>query len=113
MTVIFYMLMILIRSRLQGRELKPFICTQVQDHLQFIDFKSNRDASVRYLYVRSFFYTYTYSRNDHKINFRMVSVQHFINEALDVAKVQQNLIVGEFQSSWKYKVRRGELSSHL
>ncbi len=34
------MLMTLIRSRLQGRELKPFNCVQAQDHLRFIDFTS-------------------------------------------------------------------------
>ncbi len=47
------MLMTLIRSRLQGREMKPFICAQVQDNLRFIDFTSERDAYVRFLYVRS------------------------------------------------------------
>ncbi len=31
--MIFYMLMTLIISRLQARELKPLICAQVQDHL--------------------------------------------------------------------------------
>ncbi len=36
------MLMTLIRSCLQGRELKPFICVEVQDHLRFIDFTSER-----------------------------------------------------------------------
>ncbi len=62
------MLMTLIRSRLQGRELKPFSCIsndQVQDHLRFIDFTSERDA---------------YLRDDRKIKFRMVSAQHFVNE---------------------------------
>ncbi len=72
------MLMRLIRSRLQGRELKPFSCVQVQDHLQFIDFKSVRDAYVRFMN-----HTYTYLRDDRKIGFRMVFAQHFINEALD------------------------------
>ncbi len=57
------MLMTLIRSRLQGREMKPFICAQVQDNL----------------YVH--FMNHTYLRNDRKINFRMVFAQHFINEA--------------------------------
>ncbi len=64
MMVIFYMLMILIRSSLQGRELKEELnCAQVQDHLRFIDFTSERDAYAR------------------KIKFRMVSAQHFINES--------------------------------
>ncbi len=49
------MLMILIRSRLQGRELKPFNCVQAQDHLRFIDFTSERDAYARFLFVRSFY----------------------------------------------------------
>ncbi len=53
--MIFYMLMTLIRSRLQGRELKPFSCAQVQDHLRFMDFTSERDAYVCFLYVRSFY----------------------------------------------------------
>ncbi len=32
-------------------------------------------------YVHSMNRTYAYLRNDRKIKFRMVSVQHFINEA--------------------------------
>ncbi len=32
-------------------------------------------------YVHFMNHTYAYLRDDHKINFRMVSVQHFINEA--------------------------------
>ncbi len=45
------MLMELIKSRLQGRELKPFICEQVQDHLQFIDFTSERDVHFLCVYT--------------------------------------------------------------
>ncbi len=48
-------LMTLIISRLQGRELKPFNCMQVQDHLRFIDFTSERVAYARFLFVRSFY----------------------------------------------------------
>ncbi len=48
-------IMTLIRSRLQGRELKPFNCVQVQDNLRFIDFTSERDAYARFLFVRSFY----------------------------------------------------------
>ncbi len=77
------MLMTLIRSRLQGRELKPFSCAQVQDHLRFIDFTSERDFC---LYVHSMNRTYAYLRNDRKIKFRIVSAQHFINEALCVCE---------------------------
>ncbi len=78
------MLMTLIRSRLQGRELKPFSCAQAQDHLQFIDFTSERDAYARFLIVLSFYESnvgYAYPRYDRTIKFRMVSAQHFINEA--------------------------------
>ncbi len=32
-------------------------------------------------YVHSMNHTYAYLRDDHKIKFRMVSAQHFINEA--------------------------------
>ncbi len=49
------MLMTLIRSRLQGRELKPFSCMQVQDNLRIIDFTSERDAYARFRFVRSFY----------------------------------------------------------
>ncbi len=45
----------IIRSRLQGRELKPVNCAQVQDHLRFIDLSSERDAYARFLFVRSFY----------------------------------------------------------
>ncbi len=72
------MLMTLIRSRLPGRELKAFSRTQVQDHLRFIDFTSEREAYERFLCVRSF---YADLRDDSKIKFRMASAQHFINEA--------------------------------
>ncbi len=80
--MIFYTLMALIRSRLQGRELKQFSCTQVQDHLRFIDFTSESEVYVRFLCVRSFYHMYAYLRDDRKIKFRMVSAQYFINEAL-------------------------------
>ncbi len=49
------MLMTLIRSRLQGRELKPFNCAQVQDHFRFIDFTSEREVYARFLFIRSFY----------------------------------------------------------
>ncbi len=75
------MLMILIRSRLQGRELKPVNCVQVQDHLRFIDFTSERETRDFCSYVHSMNRTYAYLRNDRKIKFRMDSAQHFINEA--------------------------------
>ncbi len=74
------MLMTLIMSCLQGRELKPFSCAQVQDHLRFIDFTSERD-----MYVHCMNHMYAYFRDDRKIKFRMVSAQHFINEALYLA----------------------------
>ncbi len=67
------MLMTLIRSRLQGRELKPFICVQVQDHLRFIDFTSEKDAYVRFLYERLFYESHTRTM----IVRWMVSAQHF------------------------------------
>ncbi len=50
-----YMLIILIRSHLQGRELKLLNFAQVQDHLRFIEFTSERDAYVRFLFVPSFY----------------------------------------------------------
>ncbi len=76
------MLMTLIRSRLQGRELKPFNCVQVQDNLRFIDshLKETR-TSVFCSYVHSMNHMYAYSRYNRKIKFRLVSAQHFINEA--------------------------------
>ncbi len=49
------MLIKLIRSRLQGRELKPFNCMQVQDHLRFIDLTSERDMYAQFLLVHSFY----------------------------------------------------------
>ncbi len=85
--------MILIRSRLQGRELKPFNCAQVQDHLRFIVFTSERDAYARFCsYVHSMNQTYAYSRYDRKIKFRMVSAQHFINEAPGIDGIEGELI---------------------
>ncbi len=44
-----------IRGRLQGRELKPFSCMQVQDHLWYIDFTSEREVYVRFLSMCSFY----------------------------------------------------------
>ncbi len=83
--MIFYMLMTLIRSRLQSRELKPCSCVQAQDHLRFIDFISEREMYVRFCaYVHFMNQTYAYLRDDRKIKFRMVSSQHFINEAPEV-----------------------------
>ncbi len=81
--MIFYMLITLIMSNLQGRVLKPFSCAQVQDNLQFIDF----DRGVRvffYAYFHSMNHMCTYLRDYHKIKFRMGSAQHFINEACKV-----------------------------
>ncbi len=76
------LLMTLIMSRLQGRELKPFSCKQVQDHLRFIDFTSERQAYLCFLFVSSFYESHVrILRDDRKIKFRMVSAQHFINEA--------------------------------
>ncbi len=49
------MLMTLIRSCLQGRDLKPLNCAQVQDNLRFKDFTSERDAYARFLFIRSFY----------------------------------------------------------
>ncbi len=74
--MIFYMLKTIIWSRLQA-----FSCVQAQDHLRITDFTSERDAYVHFLYVHSMNHTYAYSRDDRKIKFRMVSAQHFINEA--------------------------------
>ncbi len=78
MTAIFYMLITLTRSRVQGRELKPFICES-----------SSRSFVIHRFHiwkrgVRAFSemnHTYAYLRNKWKIKFRMVSVQHFINVA--------------------------------
>ncbi len=66
-----------------SRELKPFICEQVQDRLRFIDFTSERDVYANHLRTYSHFmnHSYAYLRDDRKINFKMVSAQHFINEA--------------------------------
>ncbi len=98
------MLMILITSRLQGRELKPVNCMQVQDHWRFIDFTSERDVYARFLFVRSFYESniihhsiYAYLRNDRKIKFRMASAQHFINEA-------PGLLLSGPKSSFQMKV---------
>ncbi len=94
--MIFYMLMTLIRGRLQGREMKPFSCTQVQDHLRFIDFTSEREVYVHFLcvYIHSMNHTYAYLRDDHKITFRMVSAQHFINEAPHVLTIIGQVVGG-------------------
>ncbi len=50
------MLMTLVRSRLQGRELKPCNCAQDQDRLRLIDFTSERDVFECFLFVHSIFY---------------------------------------------------------
>ncbi len=71
--------MTLIRSRLQGRELKPFICVQV--HVQHM---KEMHTCVFCMCLHSMNHTYAYSRDDRKIKFRMVSAQHFINEAPEV-----------------------------
>ncbi len=74
--------MALIMSHLQGRELKSFSCMQVQDNLLFIiHIGMRRTLCVFSSYVNSMNHMYAYSR-DRKIEFRMVSAQHFINEAL-------------------------------
>ncbi len=44
------MLMTLIRSRSQDRELKPLNCVQVQDNLRLIDFTSERDTYAHFLF---------------------------------------------------------------
>ncbi len=49
------MLMLLIMSRLQGKEVKLFNCVKVQDHLRFIDFTSERDVYACFLFVHSFY----------------------------------------------------------
>ncbi len=64
------MFMTLIRSRLQGRELKPFICAR--------SFAIRRFFHLRFM--NSMNHTSAYSRDDRKITFRMVSAQHVINE---------------------------------
>ncbi len=98
------MLMILIRSRLQGRELKPVNCAQVQDHLRFIDLSSERYAYARFLFVRKFYMnrTYAYLRNDRKIKFRMVSAQHFINEA-PASQAGSSLQNTPYQQCWIFQ----------
>ncbi len=71
------MLIILIRSCLQGRELKPFNCAQVQDY-------SHLKKTCTYIfcsYVHSMNRTCANLLNDRNITFRMVFVQHLINEA--------------------------------
>ncbi len=70
--------MTLIKHRLQSGDLKLFS----------FNFTSVREAYVRFS-VRTFIlwitiFEYAYLRNYHKINFRMVSAQHFINEAPDL-----------------------------
>ncbi len=44
------------------------------------------------LYVHSMNQTYVYSRYDSKIKFRMVSLQHFVNEAAGVYRCGMSLI---------------------
>ncbi len=79
--MLFYKSMTLIRHHLQSRDLKLFSYAQIQDNLWFIDFTSERRMCVFCTYVHSMNHTYAYLRNDRKIYFRMVSAQHFINEA--------------------------------
>ncbi len=43
--------------------------------------KETRTLCVFSSYVHSMNHTYAYSRDDRKIKFRMLSAQHFINEA--------------------------------
>ncbi len=83
--MIFYMLMTLIRSRLQAESCNhsiackfKIICDSYISHL-----KETRSCDFC-SYVHSMNRTYAYLRNDRKIKFRMVSVQHFINEARSV-----------------------------
>ncbi len=80
--MILYMLIMLIMSCLQGSELKPFSCA---NHLRFIDFTSER--CVRAFSVHSMNHKHAYLRDERKIIFRMVSMQHFINEAPSVFKI--------------------------
>ncbi len=46
-----------------SRELKPFNCVQVQDHLWFIDFTSERDAYGTFSVRTLILFAYAYSRN--------------------------------------------------
>ncbi len=85
------MLMTLIRSRLQARELKPFSCAQVQDNLRFIDFTSERDVYMRFLYVHSFYESHI---RTFKIKFKMVSAQHLKKSSPMNAKWKR----GEYES---------------
>ncbi len=50
-------------------------------------------------YVLSINQTYAYSRDDRKITFRMVSVQHFINEAPDLNPIEHlwDVVEGEIR----------------
>ncbi len=83
--MIFYIFMTFIRCRLQGREPIPFSYVQVQDNLRFIDFTSEKRCMCIFCaYTHSMNRTYAYLRDDRKIKFRMVSVQHFITEAPEV-----------------------------
>ncbi len=59
-----------------SRELKPLI-----SHL------NETRTCVFFSYIHSINHMYLYSRDDRKIKFRMVSAQHFINEAPSVANL--------------------------
>ncbi len=55
--MLFYMIMILIRVRLQGGDLTPVSCAQFQDHLRFINITSGREAYYARVFVRTFVFS--------------------------------------------------------
>ncbi len=59
--MLFYMIMILIRGRLQGGALTPVSCAQFQDHLRFINVTSGREAYAR-VFVRTFVFSESHLR---------------------------------------------------
>ncbi len=67
------MLMTLIRRHLQGREILSFV-NQIS-HLK------ERCTCVFCAYVHCINHTNAYLRDERKLKFRIVSAQHFINEA--------------------------------
>ncbi len=56
--MLFYMIIILIRGRLQGGDLTPVSCAQFQDNLRFINVTSGREA-----YARVFVHTFVFSES--------------------------------------------------
>ncbi len=59
--MLFYMIMILIRGRLQGGDLTPVSCAQFQDLLRFINVTSGREAYAR-VFVRTFVFSESHLR---------------------------------------------------